>query len=597
MDVPVADVDSAVRADVLEAVFARVPLIVFALDADGTCLLSDGAGLEFVGLRPGEAVGRNMFEMYADRPEVSFAIRRAIDGESFRSEYDTPIQGRVFDTWWLPRQVGSDRCGAIGISVDVTEVVEARRVLEEDLARQQGMLLQLHEAQETERRRIAGDVHDDTIQVLAAVNLRMQGLRRTLVAGPVDGAELAGVVSHLDDTLRQAASRLRALLVALDPPTVRDVGLAALLKEQSESALQDCPTRFSFEISVAEDPSDLVGRTVLRIVQEALTNVRKHARATVVSVRVSESNGHYRVRVLDDGVGLGSTSAGARHLGLRSLSERAEAMGGWCTVGPGVEGGTLVEASVPARLQHPHTLVGGAGQWAFFEQTMEGITDSYCAIDRDWRYVYANSAAHRLQGRDLSEAIVGRSVWDDDVPPDLAAAYRSAAANHLPTTVTVHHDNVARWIQHRLEPAGTGLSVFARDVTERRRVTAEADAAGRRIDSGRRILGALTSEQGLAESLHEALTHLQADAHLVAATIRVTGDDGVCHVLAQVGEAEADAQSIRRVLPVYGTAGAEVELVGDADRVDPAIFGLLALRIAAGIHHGADAPDDRVVTD
>jgi diguanylate cyclase (GGDEF)-like protein/PAS domain S-box-containing protein len=108
----------------LRATINAAPLILLATDADGVITLSEGKGLESLGLEPGEVVGRSLFDVYAERPELIGDARRALAGETFETRFQQ--SGRTFDCAWRPMDDGSLMC----IAMDVT----ARQVSEERLS-------------------------------------------------------------------------------------------------------------------------------------------------------------------------------------------------------------------------------------------------------------------------------------------------------------------------------------------------------------------------------------------------------------------------------------------------------------------------------
>ena len=99
--------------------------------------------------------------------------------------------------------------------------------------------------------------------------------------------------------------------------------------------------------TLEREPNDDAAITIFRICQEALTNVRKHARASSVAVSMYTVDRGFLVRVVDVGVGLLELDLGASHFGLIEMRERAESAGGWCTVSSNDSGGTVVEFWLP----------------------------------------------------------------------------------------------------------------------------------------------------------------------------------------------------------------------------------------------------------
>ncbi|WP_045234535.1 PAS domain-containing protein, partial [Deinococcus pimensis] len=121
-------------AALLAAVVSGAPLILYAVDADGTFLLHEGAALASVGLKPGAFVGRNMRELFRDQPDVARPLERALRGETFKSR--GAYEGRTFESWYTPMlDARGGVSGMIGVTVDVSEREEAERRREEALER------------------------------------------------------------------------------------------------------------------------------------------------------------------------------------------------------------------------------------------------------------------------------------------------------------------------------------------------------------------------------------------------------------------------------------------------------------------------------
>ena len=112
----------------LRTVIANIPVVLYMLDRNGVFTLSEGKGLEALGLRPGQVVGQSAFELYRDDPDVITALRRALAGETFR----TLIRARslVFESWYSPiRDARGVVSGMIGVATDVTERQRAEQAL------------------------------------------------------------------------------------------------------------------------------------------------------------------------------------------------------------------------------------------------------------------------------------------------------------------------------------------------------------------------------------------------------------------------------------------------------------------------------------
>jgi signal transduction histidine kinase len=220
------------------------------------------------------------------------------------------------------------------------------RVLTE--ARQRALSERLVEAQDDERARIAADVHDDSIQALAAVDLRLGALRNRLRQSAPE--EAAGVAAAME-AVHGAGVRLRSLLFELETP-VLDAELSDGLRDAAAQLFEDSGVTWSVEQRGRAPLPRQVRVSAYRIAREAMVNALKHAHAGRVVVTVDATDRGVEVRVVDDGVGTASTTStqsGRRHSGVVGMRDRALASGGWWRTGPGPGGvGTAVSFFLPA---------------------------------------------------------------------------------------------------------------------------------------------------------------------------------------------------------------------------------------------------------
>ena len=198
-------------------------------------------------------------------------------------------------------------------------------------------------AQEEERARIAGDVHDDPVQQIVALNMRLQLLRRAL-----EDPEQIELVDRLLDSAHDCISSMRHLLFELRPPILDEEGLGAALREY----LREREPDFTYRIDdLVESPQPSQPLVVLyRISQEALANIYKHARAAQVEVTIAEHDRGLLVTIQDDGVGFAGSVpkvSAPGHMGLSSMRERAELQGGWCEILSLPDNGTTVRFWIP----------------------------------------------------------------------------------------------------------------------------------------------------------------------------------------------------------------------------------------------------------
>ena len=236
-----------------------------------------------------------------------------------------------------------------GVMVDITAQKHAEERLRASLDELRTMVEQRRElaqlletAQEEERRRIAADIHDDPIQVMSAVDMRLQLL--------LDRPERADAheLSELAEELRSAIDRLRNLLFELRPVALDLEGIAPAIRMYLEHAAKETGWAWEVDDRIEEEPSQEARVAFYRIAQEAVANVRKHANATHVGVSLTPMDRGLQLRIADDGEGFDPTRAPVPgHIGLTTVTERAELAGGWCRIASRPGGGTVVECWMP----------------------------------------------------------------------------------------------------------------------------------------------------------------------------------------------------------------------------------------------------------
>jgi signal transduction histidine kinase len=213
--------------------------------------------------------------------------------------------------------------------------------LSEQLQRSRGEIVA---GREEERRRLRRDLHDGLGPSLAAVSLRIETARNLARSSPEEADRL---LEQATDDVASVLGDVRRLVHDLRPPALDELGLAGAVRQLAARLGGD-----GLEIRVATGDLGPLPAAVevaaYRIVAEALTNVRRHAAATVAEVGLVRSASGLEVSVRDDGAGIGPQAAAG--VGLLSLRERAAELGGSCAVTCPAGGGTLVTALLPLDL-------------------------------------------------------------------------------------------------------------------------------------------------------------------------------------------------------------------------------------------------------
>ena len=198
------------------------------------------------------------------------------------------------------------------------------------------------EAQELERRRLARELHDETGQALTSILLGLKTLERS-----VETKQGRDGVAAVRDLVVATLQDVRRLAVELRPAALDDFGLAPALERLVETVRQDTPVDVDLEIGIGDErlPTD-VETTMYRIVQEALTNIAKHAAATRISILLTRKERAVVVVVEDDGDGFDAADPTAG-LGLAGMRERVTLLGGQLRIETSPGRGTTIAAEVP----------------------------------------------------------------------------------------------------------------------------------------------------------------------------------------------------------------------------------------------------------
>ncbi len=229
---------------------------------------------------------------------------------------------------------------------DISDRIASQREVQALADQRQVLLGHLVQAQEDERARIAADVHDDSVQALAAVELRLSLLHREIAERQPD---LLPTLESLRGTVRGATDRLRHLLFDLESPAQQH-DLSSALSEAAAYVLEDA-VRWRVEGDGGRDLEVATRVTAYRIAKEAMVNVRKHAAAHRVVIGLHDRDGGVEVSVVDDGRGFDPAGAGDQrgHLGLPGMRDRATVAGGSVVVESAAGAGTTVRLWLPDR--------------------------------------------------------------------------------------------------------------------------------------------------------------------------------------------------------------------------------------------------------
>jgi signal transduction histidine kinase len=239
---------------------------------------------------------------------------------------------------------------ALAIAALVAVVWSAHRLRLRVVEKHQQEISALNErlmkAQEQERMRIAGELHDGVMQQMLAMSMMLGTAKRKIA----DDSAARPTLEKISDKLVEVGADIRRLSHDLHPPILQEAGLPQAVRAYCEqfSASVGIPVSCDAD-DAARDLSRGAGLALYRIMQEALGNAAKHARAKRIDVRLARANGHVTLTVKDDGVGFDRGRLTTSGLGVITMRERAGQLDGTFEFETAPGRGTVVRVSIPFR--------------------------------------------------------------------------------------------------------------------------------------------------------------------------------------------------------------------------------------------------------
>ena len=317
------------------------------LAADKTILYANQCFARMVKY-PLEQVTGSSFRRFLS--DADRAMLKALMKRSAKSGSKIPVLLHARDGALVPallsiRELANADSKQVIIGMVVTDLTEARRNEE----RLRTLTHRVVQAQETERGRVAGELHDNVTQLLCAVLVKSQTLADKLPAS--DGAAKREAIK-LRKLLGKTAEAVERISRNLRPGVLDELGLVAVLRDTSQQFAErtGLAVKLACVELTARLPAD-IELALYRILQEALKNVEKHAHARQVTVRLTKRSDFVRLEILDDGIGFDPAPHSARQkktdgLGLLAMRERATCVGGTLKVEPTLAQGTTVTAQI-----------------------------------------------------------------------------------------------------------------------------------------------------------------------------------------------------------------------------------------------------------
>jgi len=350
----------------LRYILNSAPLILWAVDEQGVVTLSEGKALASLGLQPGETVGRSVFDMYRDTPDVLGVVRRALSGETLTNIL-TELGDTILESHLYPlSDPGGELIGSTGVTLDITQLKRSEQSLRkahdeleirvhdrtaelnqtvEKLRSEQGALRRLLRLHDRERQLLAYDIHDGLAQKVISAKMIVEGNRARLGADQTDCQQQLDVA---EDLLGQAVLECRRMIGNLRPLVIDECGIVEAIRDfvGQEHLRGGLEIKFHHDVQFTRLAPLLEG-SLFRIVQEAISNVRRHSGEKEAEIRLVQSGEQLTLEIRDEGTGFDPAAAPDDRFGLEGIRKRAELFEGQATVDSVPGRGTRVAVTLP----------------------------------------------------------------------------------------------------------------------------------------------------------------------------------------------------------------------------------------------------------
>jgi PAS domain S-box-containing protein len=336
----------------MRAVFELAPVAIWITDSD-RIVFANRACAALFGTRESEAlIGRTIYELLA--PESCDAVRqtmaKALQGQAVAPnihERIACVDGSLRDVVIAIASLPDHGHTVVQMVItDITERARENRELERSRGDLRRLSASMVQAREDERRRIARELHDELGQRLTALKMELSSLGAESTQATRDG-RIGAMLEMVDDTV----ATVRRIATELRPLMLDDLGLNAAIEWLADSWSRRMGVAVQLHLRAGEPAlDDAVNIALYRMVQEALTNIARHAHATKVCIEIEQSAGELHLTVMDNGVGFDEASIhreGA--FGLAGMRERALMLGGQLLIGSSPSGGGRVGVRLPLR--------------------------------------------------------------------------------------------------------------------------------------------------------------------------------------------------------------------------------------------------------
>ena len=340
----------------LRLMVSQLPAVLWTVDSDLRYTSSAGAGLATLKIAPSQVVGMTLYEFFNTNDPEFLPIakhRRSLEGEA--ANYEMNWENRIWETHTEPLRDQEEKIvGCLGIALDVTERKLAEEEVRQSREQLRSLTERLHAVREEEGASIAREVHDELGQALTGLKFDLDFIRRRLgrCEELEERAKLDEKIKEMCETIDTEISVVRKISTRLRTKALDDLGLIGAIEMYTQEFRRrtgmPCDVNQYGAEGMESDMDSQRKTAIFRILQEILTNVRRHAEATRVWVDLRVEGESFILEVRDNGKGIPPDRL--KHLdglGVLGMRERAHVFGGHVEIDSESGKGTSVSVTIP----------------------------------------------------------------------------------------------------------------------------------------------------------------------------------------------------------------------------------------------------------
>lgn len=323
---------------------------IWVIDADSITSMVNPAMVNMLGYTQEEMLGRHLFDFLDEQGRRLYEQSLERLRQGFQAQHDFEFirkdGARIFTAIAAAPIMDSQGVykGAVAGVMNITERKQSEMRLAESYKELQQLSSHLDSVREEERNRIARELHDEMGATLAALKMRVAWLASRLPSGLT---ELSDETAHISGLVSDGIRTVREIVTKLRPDMLDELGFAAAVEDSVKKLRLQTGVECNFVLSIDEGALNAEQSAMLfRIIQEALTNVAKHAQASRVEISLVERENSLLLIVEDNGVGFGE-EVRRNSYGLIGIRERAQMMDGTATITSAPDTGTRVTVTIP----------------------------------------------------------------------------------------------------------------------------------------------------------------------------------------------------------------------------------------------------------